>query len=77
MRHIKQYADMIIGLLDLDNNSKIIEIGSNDGYLLHFFSEREIPVLGIEPAINIAQEAINKNIPTITKFFGLTTRFKK
>ena len=47
-----------------------MEIASNDGYLLQFFKKKNIPVLGIEPAENVAKNAIKKGIPTITKFFG-------
>ncbi len=48
----------------------IVEIASNDGYLLQYFVERRIPVLGIEPAANVAEIAESKGIPSVVKFFG-------
>jgi 2-polyprenyl-3-methyl-5-hydroxy-6-metoxy-1,4-benzoquinol methylase len=64
---------MIINKLNLNEKSQIIEIGSNDGFLLQFFAQKSIPVLGIEPAANVATEAIKKGITTIIQFFGLET----
>lgn len=69
VKHAKDYVDMIIPKLSLDEKSLVIEIASNDGYLLQNFTGKNIPVLGIEPAQNIAKSAIEKNIPTLTKFF--------
>ena len=69
LKHAKDYVDMIIPKLSLDENSLVIEIASNDGYLLQNFTGKHIPVMGIEPAQNIAKSAIEKNIPTLTKFF--------
>ena len=69
LKHAKDYVDMIIPKLSLDEKSLVIEIASNDGYLLQNFTGKNIPVLGIEPAQNIAKSAIEKNIPTLTKFF--------
>ena len=48
----------------------MVEVASNDGYLLQYFVEKEIPVLGIEPAVNVAKVAIDKGIPTLIEFFG-------
>jgi 2-polyprenyl-3-methyl-5-hydroxy-6-metoxy-1,4-benzoquinol methylase len=56
-----------------DHESQIIEIASNDGYLLQYFKEKKIPVLGIEPAENVAQAAQEAGIPTLVKFFGFQT----
>ena len=70
MQHVKTYANMISKKLNLNSNSYVVEIGSNDGYLLQFFSEKGIPILGVEPALNIAEEAISKGIPTLNKFFN-------
>ena len=56
--------------LSLDPQSLVMEIASNDGYLLQYFVEKGIPVLGIEPAKNVAQVAIAKGIPSVTEFFG-------
>ena len=69
VKHAKDYVDMIIPKLSLDEKSLVIEIASNDGYLLQNFTGKNIPVLGIEPAQNIAKSAIEINIPTLTKFF--------
>lgn len=64
---------MIIKKLNLSSKDFIVELGSNDGYLLQFFSEKKIPILGVEPAENVAKEAISKGIPTIIKFFNSET----
>jgi 2-polyprenyl-3-methyl-5-hydroxy-6-metoxy-1,4-benzoquinol methylase len=67
---------MIIDKLELNEKSHVVEIASNDGYLLQFFSQKNIPALGIEPATNVAQEAITKNIPTLVDFFDCKTATK-
>jgi SAM-dependent methyltransferase len=63
----------MIERLGLGPSSHVIEIASNDGYLLQFFRERQIPVLGIEPAANVAKVALQKGIPTLVEFFGVKT----
>jgi SAM-dependent methyltransferase len=73
LRHAEKYTEMIIDRLSLDSRSTVMELASNDGYLLQYFVARGIPVLGIEPASNVAQAAVQKGIPTIVKFFGLQT----
>ena len=73
MKHIENYAKMIVAKLDLNEKSQIVEIGSNDGYLLQFFAKLGIPVIGIDPANNVAEEALKKSIPTIVKFFDKKT----
>jgi SAM-dependent methyltransferase len=73
LNHARTYVDMIIDRLDLGLNSQVIEIASNDGYLLQYFVQKGIPSLGIEPAANIAAEAEKKGIQTIVKFFGQQT----
>jgi SAM-dependent methyltransferase len=73
LRHCRAYTEMIIRRLGLTKDSLVIEIGSNDGYLLQYFVERSIPVLGIDPAFKAAQTAIEKQIPTEVTFFN--TRF--
>jgi len=73
LKHAKDYCEMIIKKIDLDKDSQVTEIASNDGYLLQFFREKKIPVLGIEPAENVAKESIKKKIPTIIEFFNLET----
>ena len=73
LMHAEKYVEKMIKKYRFDKNSTIIEIASNDGYLLQFFLKKNIPVLGIEPAKNVAQSARKKGIPTITKFFGQDT----
>ncbi|MBA3961938.1 MAG: methyltransferase domain-containing protein [Chthoniobacterales bacterium] len=71
LAHAKSYVSDISERLNLNAQSLVIELASNDGYLLQYFLERKIPVLGIEPAKNVAQTAIKKGIPTVTEFFGV------
>ncbi|MEA2201789.1 MAG: hypothetical protein QOI89_2385 [Solirubrobacteraceae bacterium] len=73
IEHSHRYADQMVGQLGLDEHSHVVEIASNDGYLLQFFHERQIPVLGIEPAANVAKVALQKGIPTLVEFFGRET----
>lgn len=73
IRHAKDYVDMIVSRLELGAQSQVIEIASNDGYLLQFFVERNIPALGVEPAANAAAIATGKGIPTRVNFFGMAT----
>ncbi len=73
LRHAKAYAEMMIRRFGFNASHQVIEIASNDGYLLRNFKERGIPVLGIEPAENVAQAARAAGIPTQTKFFGVKT----
>lgn len=72
LKHSKQYAEMITDRLKLKKDSLVIEIASNDGYLLQYFKDKEIPVLGIEPTANTAKVAISKGINTYIDFFGTT-----
>jgi len=73
LNHAKQYTDLMINRFQFNQSSRVIEIASNDGYLLQFFQAQSIPVLGIEPATNVAQVAIEKGIDTLVKFFGVET----
>jgi 2-polyprenyl-3-methyl-5-hydroxy-6-metoxy-1,4-benzoquinol methylase len=73
LQHAKNYVDMAVERFQLTNQSQVVEIASNDGYLLQYFVAKSIPVLGIEPAGNIAASAIKKDIPTVVKFFGKET----
>ena len=73
LKHAKEYADDMIRLFGIDRNSFVVEIASNDGYLLQYFAGRGIPVLGIEPARNVAETARQKGIPTEVVFFGTQT----
>lgn len=70
LTHAKQYFEMIVEKLDIDQNSFVIEIASNDGYLLKNFTENNIPCLGIEPTNSTAQAAIKAGIPVLQEFFG-------
>jgi len=70
LKHAKDYVDKITPLFGIDKNSYVVEIASNDGYLLQYFSAKGIPVLGIEPARNVAEIARQKGIPTEAVFFG-------
>jgi SAM-dependent methyltransferase len=71
LEHSRRYAEAMTPMLDLDGSSHVVEIASNDGYLLQFFKERGVPVLGIEPAANVAEAAREKGVPTRVEFFGL------
>ena len=73
LAHAKQYVALMTERFGLNGNSLVVELASNDGYLLQYFVERKIPVLGIEPARNVAQVAIKKGINTISEFFGRET----
>jgi len=70
--HAKKYVDMIIARLRLGAESHVMEIASNDGYLLQYFVQRHIPCLGIEPSANTAQTARGKGIETLEEFFGVS-----
>lgn len=70
LEHAAQYVGGITERLALGADSFVVELASNDGYLLQYFVERGIPCLGIEPAKNVAQVAIDKGIPTDVSFFG-------
>lgn len=70
VQHMKRYTDMIVERLNLNQKSYVVEIASNDGYLLQHFVAKGIPVLGVEPAANIAKVALGKGIPTLVEFFG-------
>ncbi len=73
VRHAKDYVDMIVPRLKLGPQSQVIEIASNDGYLLQFFVERGIPAMGVDPAANAAAIAVARGIPTRVNFFGMAT----
>ena len=69
--HVRRYCDTMRAQLALDSRSQVIEIASNDGYLLQYFAKAGVPVLGIEPARNIAAVAESRGIETWTRFFGV------
>ena len=76
LKHVKKFADFSIKKFNLNENSLVVEIASNDGYLLQNFKKKNIPILGIEPASNIAKIAEENGVPTIVKFFGKKTAQK-
>ncbi len=71
--HAKRYADMMTVQLSLTGDSLVTEVASNDGYLLQHFRDMGVPVLGVEPAANIAQVAIDRGIRTVVRFLGAET----
>ncbi len=71
LKHAKTYTDLVTERFGLDQKSQVVELASNDGYLLQYFVEKNIPVLGIEPTKNTAAVAIKKGINTIIEFFGV------
>ncbi len=73
LEHARAYAESMIDRLILTAGSRVVEVASNDGYLLQYFLARGIDSIGIEPAANVAAEATRKGIPTIVKFFGQQT----
>src|SRR6267143_2293332 len=73
LAHAKSYTDQMTDRFFLDNSSLVVEVASNDGYLLQYFVQKSIPVLGIEPAANVAPEAVKKGVTTLVKFFGTET----
>jgi len=72
LEHCKNYTDMMTKRFDINPKSLVVEVASNDGYLLQFFKDKGIPVLGVEPTSNTAKVAIGKGIETIEKFFGVS-----
>jgi SAM-dependent methyltransferase len=73
LQHAKRYVEMIVPRLGLKAGSLVVELASNDGYLLQYFVARGVPVLGIDPAANVAKAAEKKGVPTLVRFFGVET----
>ncbi|MES1180142.1 MAG: class I SAM-dependent methyltransferase [Hyphomicrobium sp.] len=76
LKHAETYADTMIRRFGIGPDSKVVEIASNDGYLLQYFVCRNVPVLGVEPAQNVANVAIKNGVPTHVGFFGVETAEK-
>jgi SAM-dependent methyltransferase len=73
LAHAKRYTDQMIERFGIGEKSLVVELASNDGYLLQYFVEKGVPVLGIEPAANVAAVAVKKGVPSLVKFFGRVT----
>lgn len=70
LRHCENYCNEMTKRFGLNERSFVVEVASNDGYLLQYFVSRKVPVLGIEPAANVAKVATEKGVPTLAEFFG-------
>jgi len=73
LKHASDFVDMAVQRFQLNEDSNVVEIASNDGYLLQYFVEKSIPAYGIEPAANVAAAAIEKGVPSVVEFFGTDT----
>ncbi len=73
LAHCKKYTQLMIERFGFNSKSKVVELASNDGYLLQYFIEAGVPVLGVEPARNVAEVAREKGVPTEDVFFGVET----
>lgn len=73
LKHAREYVDHMVERFQFDTGHQVIEIASNDGYLLKNFKERGVPVLGIEPCANVAAVAVEAGIPSRVQFFGVET----
>ena len=71
LKHCDKYCEAMKSRFGFDKQSFVIEVASNDGYLLQYFVKRDVRVLGIEPAANVAKVAIEKGVPTLVRFFGV------
>ena len=70
LKHADNYCEKITRQFALNGQSFVVEVASNDGYLLQYFVQRKVPVLGIEPAANVAKAAVEKGVPTLVRFLG-------
>jgi hypothetical protein len=71
LKHAENYRNKMMTQFGLGEHSFVVEVASNDGYLLQYFVQRKVPVLGIEPAANVAKVAVEKGVPTLVRFFGV------
>jgi SAM-dependent methyltransferase len=70
LKHAENYCHKMMDRFRVNQQSFVVEVASNDGYLLQYFVRRDVPVLGIEPAANVAKVAIQKGVPSLVRFFG-------
>ncbi len=70
LKHCETYCHKMADRFGLNEESFVVEVASNDGYLLQYFVRQNIPVLGIEPAANVAKVAVEKGVPSLVRFFG-------
>src|ERR1700745_233817 len=70
LKHWENYCQRMAARFGLNEQSFVVEVASNDGYLLQYFAQQNVPVLGIEPAANVAKVAVEKGVPTLVQFFG-------
>jgi SAM-dependent methyltransferase len=73
LAHAKKYTDAMVERFGIGEKSFVVELASNDGYLLQYFVEKDVSVLGIEPAANVAAVAVKKGVPSLVRFFGRET----
>ena len=73
LEHAQHYVEDMCSRFALGASSKVVEVASNDGYLLQYFVQRDVPVLGVEPAANVAKVAVDRGVPTRISFFGRET----
>jgi SAM-dependent methyltransferase len=73
LAHCERYVEAMVERFGFDGSSQVVEIASNDGYLLQYFVQRGVPVLGIEPAANVVPAAEERGVPTLVEFFGVQT----
>lgn len=76
LQHASNYTEAMVSRFGLGPESHVVEIASNDGYLLQYFVRKGIPCLGVEPAANVAEVAVQKGVPTVVQFFGVETARK-
>lgn len=70
LKHAEKYCEKMVNQFGLSEKSFVIEVASNDGYLLQYFVKQNVPVMGIEPAANVAKVAVERGVPTLVKFLG-------
>jgi 2-polyprenyl-3-methyl-5-hydroxy-6-metoxy-1,4-benzoquinol methylase len=70
LKHSENYCNKMAREFGLNANSFVVEVASNDGYLLQYFVRQGVPVLGIEPAVNVAKVAVERGVPSLVRFFG-------